>query len=62
MLDHSTSLGVEDSSTVEVVVPSVEPVPTQDADVLGVNLREDWECPRREVGDIDENPCLRPHP
>ena len=36
--------------------------PAQDGYVLGIELREDWVGPRREVWDIYQNPCLRAHP
>ena len=55
---HSSSLGIEQH-------PIADPLPltpTQDGYFVGVKLREDWEPPRREAWDIDDYPCLCPHP
>ena len=32
--------------------------PTHDADVLSINLGEDWEHSRCEVWDVNEDPCV----
>ena len=58
-LDHSTSLAVEQHPIVEVVASVKSP---EDGYVLGVNLREDGEVPRREVWDLNELPCLCAQP
>jgi len=58
--DYCTCLSADEHAIFDLLPVAVHP--TQDGNVLGINLREDWEPPRREVRDINQNPCLCPEP
>ena len=59
LLDYSASFDVEDHT---IAAPLVVAAPTQDADVISIDLRDEWVSPLREIWDVDELPSLRPQP
>ena len=59
MPDHSTILCVEQHPIAETPL-AVHP--TQDGDVVGIDLRDDGDSPRREAWDLDQNPGLCSQP
>ena len=59
LLDHCTSLSIEDDA-IAAVISSADPA--QDGDADSIKLGEDGVEPRREVWDVDQLPCLRPQP
>ena len=58
--DHSNSLSIEEHPIAVEGLPAV--TPTQDGDFVGVDLAKDGQDLRREVWDLDQNPCLCSYP
>ena len=59
LLDHGTSLSIEEHPIAEGLIAFMPP---KDDDGVGVDLRKDGSVPQLEVVDIDVLPCLSPHP
>ena len=53
---------VRDTITFHIQTTLVIVHPAQDGDAVEFNLREDCVSSRCDVWDLDQNPCLRPHP
>ena len=58
--DHCTCLGTDEHAIRVHLVAAV--TPAQDGDFVEFTLAKDGEVPWREVGEINENPCLCSEP